>query len=351
MNKIIIGITLITIAFTACEQKKETEKEVAPNDITSSYDSTDLVTTELEENTPQEYLIKYKFKKDDSFSYRMTVISQNDQSMETDTLITNSLQQTLTYLFNFKIIDVDADNVSELECTFKSIKLSASANGEEVNYQSGSVTDSLEIVKFAEYESFVNNPFRLRVTNHGEILDIFRADNISNKFLEIRGLIDSLSTEEKLKIKDDLVGNLIRPMMAQIIRELPTEQVAQDSTWSYSKATMPVMVFQIDYTNLYKVEKFEKMDDEVIAVIDGVVDVQVSGEPTYSEQGINYKFEMPISSASGKIYFNVDKGLVQKSKTQTRLETAYTMEMARPQGLQKGSTREVIINRNILELL
>jgi hypothetical protein len=114
---------------------------------------------------------------------------------------------------------------------------------------------------------------------------------------------------------------------------------------------MPVMVFQIDYTNLYKVEKFEKMDDEVIAVIDGVVDVQVSGEPTYSEQGINYKFEMPISSASGKIYFNVDKGLVQKSKTQTRLETAYTMEMATPQGLQKGSTREVIINRNILELL
>lgn len=353
MKKLILTLFGITVIFIACKNnnEQETDDKSKPEEIVATFDSTDLVTTEVaeDENAPQ--TIHYNFNQGDSYNYRMTIISENDQTIQTDTTTNNSLRQTLTYLINLKTVATEGDSISELECTFKSVNLKANANGQEVTYTSGSLTDSAEVAKFAEYEAFIDNPFRIRVTKLGAILDIFRADKISNKFLTLRGLLDSVTTEQKLGIRDDLVNNLIRPMIAQIIREVPDKKIAPDSSWSYQKASIPVMVFQINYTNKYVLEKFEKLNDDLIAVIDAIVDAKIDGEPTYTNQGINYEFEIPISSASGKIYFNLDKGLVQKSKTQTRLETAYKMTMPTPQGTQSGNTREVIFNTNILELL
>ncbi len=127
--------------------------------------------------------------------------------------------------------------------------------------------------------------------------------------------------------------------------------MGKDSSWTYEKAAMPMMVFQMQYTNIYTIENLELLDGEKLVVITGTIKTNITGDPNYSEQGINYVFEKPVSSAGGKVYFNLDRGLVQKSRTETRMETSYTMEMQTPQGLMKGSTKEVIINKNILELL
>ena len=56
-------------------------------------------------------------------------------------------------------------------------------------------------------------------------------------------------------------------------------------------------------------------------------------------------------AAYGIFYFNIDRGLLQKSKTNSRLEMYYTMEMTTSQGLKKSSSREIITKKNILELL
>ena len=89
----------------------------------------------------------------------------------------------------------------------------------------------------------------------------------------------------------------------------------------------------------------------MIAVINGKVDAKITGENTYSERGINYQFDTPITSASGTIYFNLDKGLIQKSRTETRMQSNYRMEMPTPQGTKKGSASENTSNINVLELL
>ena len=211
--------------------------------------------------------------------------------------------------------------------------------------------DSLEVLKFAEYESLVNNQFRLRVNSLGEVADVYRVDKIFNKYLDLRGIQDSLNTEQKEAVKNDLLNAVLRPLMGQIFRVMPAKQMGKDSSWTYTKAAIPMMVFQVEYYNLYKVDNLELLDGEKLAVINGTTSTNVTGDPNYSEQGISYVFEIPVSSAGGKVYFNLDRGLIQKSKTETRLETAYTMEMPTPQGLKKGSTKEVIINKNILELL
>jgi hypothetical protein len=93
------------------------------------------------------------------------------------------------------------------------------------------------------------------------------------------------------------------------------------------------------------------LGDEKLVVIDGTVLTKVSGSQTYKEKGIDYFFEKPISSADGKIYFNLDKGLIQKSRAQTSMKNSYTMEMPTPKGVKKASAKEESSTINVIELL
>jgi hypothetical protein len=263
----------------------------------------------------------------------------------------SKVEQTLIYILDLKTVSVDEDSIAEIECTVRSVNMEASGMGNEVSYQSGSGIDSSELAKFAEHESFINTPFSLRVDKNGRLIEIYKIDKIMNRFLNLRGLKDSIRTEDLPMLKQDLSERVIKPFISQIIREVPNHKMAIDSTWNYKRQSFPVMTFNIEITNVYKIGKLELFEGQKVAVIDGTIKSKVSGEKTYSEGGVNYQFETPISSASGKIYFNLQRGLIQKSRTETRMENAFTVEMPTPQGMQKGNTREVTTNVNVLELI
>ena len=76
-----------------------------------------------------------------------------------------------------------------------------------------------------------------------------------------------------------------------------------------------------------------------------------SGQSKANQGNIFYTFQKPISTAEGKIYFDVDRGLQVKSRSKTRLEISYTMEANTPQGKQKGTRKDIVSNTNILELI
>jgi len=347
MYRYTIIILALAMLLFGCDNKKTAEEETKEINLTQ-VDTSDLVTTEVEDEL---FFFKYKFNEGDSFNYRLTVIQDSEQNIDADTTITQSFNQTVKYAINFQVTELDEESVAELNCTIGAINLDADLNGEKVSYKSGSSLDSLDVIKFAEYESIINNQFRLRVNPLGEVKDVYRADKIFNNYLDLRNMQDSLTTEQKSAVKNDLINAVLKPLMGQIFRVMPGKEMGKDSSWTYEKAAMPMMVFQMQYTNIYTIENLELFDGEKLAVIGGTIKANITGDPNYSEQGISYVFEKPVSSAGGKVYFNLDKGLVQKSKTETRMETAYSMEMQTPQGLKKGSTKEVIINKNILELL
>jgi len=352
MNKLIFIIISLLLTMVACNNKTETEQK-STEELGSTFDSTSLQTTELneEEGSDQTFLMNYKFKPGETLKYRMSVFSHNEQHMEADTIMDSSFEQTIIYLINFKTISIDEDEIVELRCTVSSVNLKASGMGKEITYQSGTKSDSIDQQQFAEHESFINNPFNLRVSKYGELIEIYKTDKILNSYLTLRGLQDSVKTEDKAVLKQDLSERVIKPLIAQILREVPKHKMAKDSTWTYQKQSIPILTFNIDYKNLYKIGGLELFEDQKVAVIDGTVETKITGESTYSEGSVNYQFQKPISSASGKIYFNLDKGLIQKSRTETRMETAFTVEMPTPQGMQKGNTREIISNVNVLELL
>ena len=351
MKNILSIVLLSVVIFVSCQKEKSSEEQKAPEELASTFDSTALATTSVDDNEDQSFLFRYKFTPGESFKYRLTTISEREQSITTDSTISDNLSQTIIFIINFKTLSLDADSVAELECTFSSVNLKANANGIAVNYQSGAKMDSTERQKFPEYESLLNNTFSMRVGKQGEIIDIYKIDKIMNKFLSMRGLLDSLTAQDKVMAQQDLTNRSIKPLLAQIFREVPEHRMAKDSTWSYKRESLPIMVFQVDYENLYKVESLEMLGDEKLAVISGVVKTNVSGKQTHSERGISYKFNKPITTAGGKIYFNLNKGLIHKSRSQTNLQNSYTMEMPTPEGVQKASAKEVSSNINVIELL
>lgn len=345
-------LVLITFSFMmiSCGEKNNQPANNLTDQEKYSFDSTDLKTEGID-NSGKPFVLEYKFKQGDKVSYRLTTISDNSQTITMDTVISSSVNQKIIYLFDMTIKEVDQDGAAEAEININSLKLEASANGQTFNFVAGKDVDSAKMEQFAEFQALYNNPFSIRFSKKGDILEIFKADKISNKFLELKGAADTISVNDRNLIRQDLINGVLTPMTVQIIRKLSEKEVNKDSSWEIKQSPIPLMVYQINYANTYKIESVEKLDDNRVAVIDAGINFSYSGEPKVSQGNVNYNFGKPLSTADGKIYFDVDKGMQIKSRTKTRLEISYTMEANTPEGKRKGSRKDIVINNNILELI
>ncbi len=345
---------LVLIAFSfimiSCGDKNNEPEKTLTDKEKYSFDSTDLKTEGLD-NSGKPFIMEYKFKKGDKVVYRLTTISNNNQTIIMDTTISSGVNQKIIYLLDLIVKEVDEDGSTEAEIKINSLKLEASANGQTFNFEAGKDVDSVKTQQFAEFQALYNNPFSVRFNKKGDILEVFKADKISNKFLELKGASDTISVNDRNLIRQDLINGVLTPLITQVIRKVSDKEVYTDSTWQIQQAPIPLMVYQINYTNTYKVESVEKLDDNRVAVIDAGIDFKYTGESKVNQGNVSYSFQKPISTAEGKLYFDVDRGIQIKSRTKTRLEISYTMEANTPQGKQKGSRRDIITNTNILELL
>ena len=127
--------------------------------------------------------------------------------------------------------------------------------------------------------------------------------------------------------------------------------MAKDSLWTNPQEPTKLMVFQVQNTSTYKIKSLELFNNDKIAVIDAGLKTIISGNNKVTDRGATYVFNKPTTYAEGKIYFNLAKGCVQKSKTNSKIQISYSMEVPTPKGLEKGMKSEIVLNTNILELL
>ncbi len=347
--KYLLALLISVFILIGCGDKKE-EKPVAENNKDQyAFDSSDIKTTPLE-SSGETFLMQYKFEKGKVYKYRMTAISEDDQKITAmDTILNQRVHQNITYLISFEPKDIDADEVTELSCNIYSIKLDADANGQKFKYESGSSTDSASQIQFAQYASLVNNPFGVRVNKLGEIIEVFRVDKIVNKFLTIKGVADSVSSAEKEGLRKDMAEGALKPLLSQMIRKFPDHALGEDSSWSVKQQPEPFMVFTLNNTSTFKIANLEKFEDSKLAVIEAGMNSTVTGKTTTTDRGVNYTFKKPKADGSGKIYFNITDGVVQKSKTYTQMNIEFSMEADSPQGKQKGMKSETVKNTYIIE--
>lgn len=346
MKKLLL-IFLLAGFLAGCGDKKETEETA----VSQNPDTTGVLNTTKDNNPPKDAVLTYNLLKNNQYTYRLTTMSTSSQTVVSDTTMKQVVKQNLTYTFQMDVVDVDSDKLMDVKAVITNVVLDADANGQKFSYRSGQKLDSLERMRYLEYEAILNNPFYFRLDPKGEITEIYRVDKIINKFLELQHLKDSVGSDMKKQLQYNITDVALKPLLVQIFRALPKASVSIDSGWTY-KYKSQLAVFQIDNTAKYKVIDFEKDDENKYAVINAGLDIKSSGQNKVSERGVNYDFKNPEAEGNGKIYFNLTRGLIEKSKTSTKLKMSMTMNMPQsPKGPVKATRNDIIESTNIVELL
>jgi hypothetical protein len=338
----ILVLFFSALLFAGCGEKDTTPVTEEKNKY--EFDSTDIK-TEPVENQDEQFSITYKFNQNTPYKYRITMLSDISQQTTTDTTINMNLKQFMVYLLQFTPRETDNDGVTELNFNISSAKVEMEGNGRKITYESDSIDTPEERDDFAEHHALINNPFSVRISRTGEILELYKMDKIINSYLDFKNLKDSVSAEDKNALKGQISETMLRPLITQIFRIVPETVVARDSTWWFRQPTRQMLVFKLDQTNKYKIKQLEKFRNDKVAVIDIDLETNISGESKVTEQGVNYNFNKPRISAAGTIHFNINEGFIQRVKTETHFETSVTAEA----GGRKQSNREIVKNTNFVE--
>ncbi|MDQ7816808.1 MAG: DUF6263 family protein [Melioribacteraceae bacterium] len=295
--------------------------------------------------------LRYNFSKGDKFKYKLTTVTNSEESVKTDSTINSKLFQTLTYIFDLDVLEIDEDKVAEIGITISSIKLEANVNGQLITFDSKGEYTPEEKQRFLEYATISNSPYRARVSSRGEVIEVTRLDKMIEKMNELQNEPQKLTIEQKAQLSKNLSEAALRPLTQLIFRELPEKSVAKDSTWTRNYPAQ-MNVFNIQNVALFKIDDFINIDGNKGAKISANLSATWSGNKKGEEEGVQYQFDDPIISGNGKIIFDIDNGQLIKAETLTSIELS--VEVKSKDSLQKMQTakrNEKSTNKNTVELL
>ena len=347
MKYLFLFIITISFLFAGCSKKEE---KPLTNKNQFATDTSEIKTIPVS-NPYEPFSLKYTFEKGKKYQYRISSLTSDIETMKTDSTKTQNFKQNSVYILELSALETDQEGTIELSAVISSIKIEAWVDGEKITYESGTVKDSTEKIKYSQYEALVKNPFSIRVSKIGEILEIMRVDKIVNKFSEINVKASAMNSEQKASLKTNFINGILRPLFIQIFRQIPGHSIAKDSTWSITQPPVEAMVFKLETKNIYKISSLEKFGDDKIAIIDGSIKTIITGNNKAVNQGVSYDFTKPVITASGKIYFNINKGIIIKSKVNTKTIMHFTMEAPSPKGTERGERWGTTENIYIAELL
>ena len=154
MKKLIIFSLFIFLI--SCSQKEEKKSTQTLNDVKK------IDQELLDSPKADSFLLKYRFKKNEKLQYRITTISENNQMIEGDTVISTLTNQNVKYLIDLSIRNIDDDGNAIINLTINSIISEGTINGEKIQYDSKYIFSTQERKIFAQYEAVKNKTFSVK---------------------------------------------------------------------------------------------------------------------------------------------------------------------------------------------
>lgn len=343
--KKITWLLLIVVIFTGCGKKGEDDKTKQEDNATE-----DAIEISQEEKDAL-YDLYYKFTKGEQFTYKLTTITNTNQTVASDTTVTNDVTQTIKYKFIINVLDVDKDNVTTISVNINRIDLSASYDGHTMKYNSEMEIKDEERMNYFEYETMKHTTYQAKLDNRGTISEVSHLDQMIDNLVKIQNYQKTLTEEEKKGISENLSNMLVKPLTQHLFRALPDHEIGIDSVWEF-RYPSSLATFAIENIVSFTMLKTAMEDNDKIAEFSASLRVKTSGNNTYTEKGITYIFDTPVVTGSGKVFFNIDKGYVARSKTTTRVETQGIIEAKDANNqTQHASRRDITVSTNIIERL
>jgi len=309
-KKLVISILFLAFISVNCNEKESDSKDnkKAISQIKIDYKNGD------------KYTLKYGFTQGLVYNYKTSTNSENSQSngRETQTMKMNT-EQTIEIIPN----ETDSDNEMDLKVKFKTIKMNAEIGNQKFSYDSENPADSskADSPEFAEYAIFKNTGVSVRVSQRGEIIEVYRLDNIINKILgdKANTVGDEIKSQLKTRLEMQVTSTL-----QQLFQFLPTEPVNINSDWS--KETSEQMENALAKTTVtYKIMDIKNVDGKDVAIINATLASNIEKRKNVEEKGVKYDFKKPQISGKGEVEFNLENGLVVSRNLEVSIVTGMKM--------------------------
>ncbi len=338
-------LILSLLIFVSCGKNKEDSK----NETNPAKDT--VANQQPLKKAAELYTLRYKFNKGDKHKYRVKTSSQNIQTVIADTTLETKIEQSVEYHIDLTVQNVSDDNTAEIKVYIGKILADVDFNGQKIKYDSKFLYSKRERQQFLEYEALKKTPFYVKIDNMGKVLGATNINKLFKNVLEIQQVPDTLSNETKENMKKQLENVTVIPLVQQLFKIIPDYEVGVDSIWQFSYPST-LGPFQIENIATYKISEIIKDNNSVLAKIAATLNAKWNGQNHINENGIDYTFSDPVITGGGTIWFDIDKGMVQKAETETGFTMEVVMETQNPDSeLKKGTRRDYTSTKNLIERL
>jgi len=321
MKKLILLLLPILFLAVGCGESgdKPGEIDMAAIDTTSTFSP-----VPAEAPKDAKYKLQYKLEVGKTYLYKYTRLVSEEQKISADTVMAQKVTEKRNYIFKVVPQSIESDGTMELAFTVEDISIDADANGKKVVYKGGDEVDSSKKKQFVEFIALHKATFNVQLKPSGEIVEIFKSNKIADKMLEI-GANGPIAENEKKEFYTAFIENYLKPLVMQVFKVFPEKELAKDSSWALNLPPMNFEIFTLNSTHNYKVNGFQKNQDDFLVVIDASLMSNAVPTPAAKQNKVDLK--KTAYSGSGKQYFNTDKSVLQKSATTVSMALEFSLPL------------------------
>lgn len=248
------------------------------------------------------------FKKGDSFNVEMntnlkTTMNILNQNVETD--------EVEKVLYNYKITDIDKDNVYTIKATIKSIYMK-SANEKGTNEYDSSKDIGKNDINSNLMTSLIGRAFTIKLTPVGEVKEIKGFDEL------IKTWTSNTTEQDSLK---KLFGNdALKEQVEQMFKLYPDKKVNVGDKWTTDMSISSGIPMSIKTTLQLKDKK------NGIATIDENSKIGMNGDKSVMDFG-GLKFKLNLSGdQNGTIKIKENPGLITNREITQKITGTMSVE-------------------------
>jgi len=340
-----IVIIVLSLFLSSCSKNNKENQKEETDELISTISEADTSYKE----TIQKKSLRYNLRHGDKFQYKISTKSSSDQLISMDSTTVLNINQKANYIIDFETINILNDTIYEFQVQITKIFAKAWSDKESREFNSEknfSDTSSSEV--FNEYRAILRNPFKSKISNLGQIIDIYSTEKIIKDYLKLIKKEKEATDEDRKIMTQALVDGSLKPLLKNIFKTLPQQEAALDLEWREITQTK-MMTFDVKNIARYRIAKLYKSKKYELAAVESNLKATFEGNNIVEQNDLRYIFETPVIKGTGSYIFNFDRGLIMTSKTSSLILTAFKIQSLKSPTF--NSKKESLNTETLIELL
>jgi len=264
--------------------------------------------------------LKLAPKVGDKFRYKMSAktVSSEKSPATGDREITS--EQNMIYYYSQEVSEISGTGVITYKMKYDSITIISKAATKDsaiTQTYNSNVKDSVHSMPdFIQYNALIGEDFKLRVSQNGEIYDVYELEKIHENIFKALG--DTLSPQDKATIKESMGADALKSIIQNQYQKFRGGDVYKDSSWTFSVETS-LLVFPIKNILNYKIKDFQVNKGELIVNIEANLGIDFISTEQKDKSGLTVKINDSKTGGTGLISFNLTRGCIVKKETNTNI--------------------------------